>query len=69
MIYSVADRSNSWGGRQIRNKGVVQIAICEWLRMQDPHLYGEESVSLLPRLDKCIGVLGVYVENYGNSAE
>lgn len=57
------------GARQIRNKGVVQTAICEWLSMQDSDLYGEETVSLVPRLDKCIGVLGVYVENYGNSAE
>jgi hypothetical protein len=50
------------GGHQFHNNEKVEIAVGEWLRMQEPDFYRDGIFKLVPRSDKSINVLGDYVE-------
>jgi hypothetical protein len=50
------------GGRLFHNNEEVEIAVDEWLRMQKPNFYRDGIFKLVPRWDKCINVLGDYIE-------
>jgi hypothetical protein len=41
----------------------VERAVHEWLQMQEPEFYHDRIFELVPRWDRCINVLGDYVEN------
>jgi hypothetical protein len=51
---------NKWqqlGGRRFHNNQEVEMAVGEWLLMQEPDFYGDGMFNLVPRWDKCIIVL------------
>jgi hypothetical protein len=50
------------GGRRFHNNEEVEMAVGEWLRMQEPDFYRDGIFKLVPRWDKCISVLGDRVE-------
>jgi hypothetical protein len=50
------------GGRRFHNNEEVEMAVGERLRMQEPDFYRDGIFKLVPRWDKCISVLGDYVE-------
>jgi hypothetical protein len=50
------------GGRRFHNNEEVEMAVGEWLRMQEPDFYRDGIFKLVPRWDKCINVLRDYVE-------
>jgi hypothetical protein len=50
------------GGRRFHNNEEVEMAVREWLWMQEHDLYRNGIFKLVPRWDKCINVLGDYVE-------
>jgi hypothetical protein len=49
-------------GRRFLSSEEVEMAVSEWLRMQEPNFFGDGIFKLMPRWDKCITVLGDYVE-------
>jgi hypothetical protein len=50
------------GGCRFHNNEEVEMVAGEWLRMQEPDFYRDGIFKLVPRWDKCINVLGDYVE-------
>jgi hypothetical protein len=46
----------------LHNNEEVEIAVCEWLLMQEPDFYHKGILNLMPRWEKCIDVLGYHVE-------
>jgi hypothetical protein len=50
------------GGHQFHNSDDVEMAVCEWLQMQDPDFCHDGSFKPMPRLDNCINVLMAYNE-------
>jgi hypothetical protein len=38
------------------------MAALEWLRMQEPDFCRDGTLKLVPRWEKCLGILGDYVE-------
>jgi hypothetical protein len=50
------------GGRRFHNNEEVEMAVGEWLRMQEPDFYRDGIFKLVPKWDKCINVLGDYAE-------
>jgi hypothetical protein len=50
------------GGRQLHSNGEVEMAVGEWLRVQEPDCYRDGIFKLVPKWDKCINVLGEYVK-------
>jgi hypothetical protein len=49
------------GGRRF-NDDEVEMAVRDWLGMQQPDFYRDGIFKLVPRCDKCISVLGDYAE-------
>jgi hypothetical protein len=49
------------GGRRFHSNEEVQMAVREWLRVQEPDFYSDGVFKLVPRWDKCISVLGDHV--------
>jgi hypothetical protein len=49
-------------GRQFHNNEEVEMAVNEWLCMQEPDFYRDGIFKLVPKWDKCISVLGYCVE-------
>jgi hypothetical protein len=50
------------GGRRFRNNEEVEMVVGDWLRMQEPDFYSDGIIKPVPKWDKCINVLGDYVE-------
>jgi hypothetical protein len=50
------------GGRRFHNNEEVEMSVGELFRTQETDFYRDEIIKLLPRWDKCINVLGDYVE-------
>jgi hypothetical protein len=50
------------GSCRIHNNEEVELAFGNWLRIQEPDFYRDGVFKLVPRWDKCINVLGDYVE-------
>jgi hypothetical protein len=46
------------GRRRFHCNAEVEMAVGEWLGMQQPDFYRDGIFKLVPRWDKCIGVLG-----------
>jgi hypothetical protein len=44
------------GGRRFHSFEEVEMAVREWLRMQEPDFYPDGIFKLVPRWDKCISV-------------
>jgi hypothetical protein len=42
------------GGHQFHGSEEVEMALCEWLQMQEPYLYRNEIFKPVPSYDKCI---------------
>jgi hypothetical protein len=49
-------------GRRFHSNEEVEMAVSEWLGMQQPDFYRDGIFKLVPRWDRCIGVVGDYVE-------
>jgi hypothetical protein len=50
------------GGRQFHNNEELGMAACEWLRRQEHDFFRDGIFKLVPSWDKCVSVLGGYVE-------
>jgi hypothetical protein len=44
-------------GRRFHNNEEVEVAVCEWLQMQDCDLYHDRSFKLVPRFNRCVSLL------------
>lgn len=42
------------GGHQFHGSEEVEIALCEWLQMQEPYSYRDRTFKPVPSYDKCI---------------
>jgi len=52
------------GRQQLHSNEEVEVAGCKWLWMQDPGLCHSRNFELIARWNKCIVVLGGYVQNW-----
>jgi hypothetical protein len=50
------------GGRRFNSNEEVETAVDEWLGKQETDFYRDRIFNLAPGWDKCISVLGDYVE-------
>jgi hypothetical protein len=51
------------GGRRLHSNEEVQVAVNEWLEMQEHNLYSDGIFKLVPGWDKCNNVLGIVLKN------
>jgi hypothetical protein len=57
------------GGRRFHSSEEVEMAVRELLRMQQPDFYCDGIINLVPRREKFINILGVYVGKNDTSVE
>lgn len=50
------------GGKRFENDDVLKETVTNWLNAQAAEFYGEGIQKLVPRLNKCLDILGDYVE-------
>jgi hypothetical protein len=50
------------GGRRLHKNEKVEVAVGEYFRMQEPGFYRDGLFILVSRWEKCINVLGDYVD-------
>jgi hypothetical protein len=50
-------------GRRFHGNEEVEMAVREWLRMQEHYFFRVGTFKLVPRSDKCISLLGIMLKN------
>jgi hypothetical protein len=61
--------NRNFGGCCFHNNGVMEMAVCEWLKMEELDLYCDRIFKFVPRWDKCISVFRDDVENNNTFVE
>jgi hypothetical protein len=61
-LHLFGPRNQHLEGRRFHNNEEVEMAVREWLRTQKLDFYRDEVFKFLPGWDKCVNVLGDYVE-------